>query len=216
MSEECRGCLALAFLDDRWTSSLGPSSIRLIPSSSSLTSPRPPLYSDYVENERLDRYDTMDLNDDEDFETMDAMTRAAAERKMDRRDKRAGRGDFEGGAKGKRRSRAPAFLQSDSEESDNEMNLLERRRRRNVYDEPQNAGGLDDDGDDELPLEQLSDIKANSIKEWIETEAVRRTIMKEFRNFLVTYVDEDRNSVYGQRIKALGEGESAGQGVEIQ
>jgi DNA replication licensing factor MCM2 len=37
----------------------------------------------------------------------------------------------------------------------------------------------------ELPLEQLSDIKANSIKDWIETDAVRRTIMREFRIFLV-------------------------------
>jgi len=162
--------------------------------------------SDYVENDRLDRYDTMDLNDDDDFDAMDPMTRAAAERKMDRRDKRAGRGDEFGGAKGKRRSRAPAFLQSDSEESDTEINLLERRRRRNVYDEVQQADGLEGEDFEELPLEQLSDIKANSIKEWIETEAVRRTIMKEFRNFLVTYVDEDRNSVYGQRIKALGEG----------
>jgi DNA replication licensing factor MCM2 len=149
----------------------------------------------------------MDLNDEEDFDAMDPMARAAAERKMarrDRRDDRAGPADGRGGAK--RRSRAPAFLHSDSEESDGEAALLERRRRRNVYDEVQPADGiLDGDGEDELPLEQLSDIKANSIKEWIETEAVKRTIMREFRNFLMTYVDEQGTSVYGQRIKALGE-----------
>ena len=57
----------------------------------------------------------------------------------------------------------------------------------------------------ELPLEQLSDIKANSVKEWIETDAVRRTIIREFRHFLMTHVDESGSSVYGQRIKSLGE-----------
>jgi DNA replication licensing factor MCM2 len=57
----------------------------------------------------------------------------------------------------------------------------------------------------ELPLEQLGDIKANSLKEWIESDAVRRAIVREFKNFLMTYVDEAGSSVYGQRIKALGE-----------
>lgn len=149
----------------------------------------------------------MDLNDEEDFDMMDPMARAAAERRMDRRDKRAGRADGGPGRKG--RSRAPAFLQSDSEESDGEAALLERRRRRNVYDEMQPVDGVFEGGEDELPLEQLSDIKANSIKEWIETEAVKKTIMREFRNFLMTYVDDHGTSVYGQRIKALGEGKSA-------
>lgn len=161
--------------------------------------------SDYGENERLDRYDSMDLNDEDDFDMMDPMARAAAERKMERRDKRDGRADGGPGRKG--RSRAPAFLQSDSEDSDGEAALLERRRRRNVYDEVQPVDGVFEGGEDELPLEQLSDIKANSIKEWIETEAVKKTIMREFRNFLMTYVDDHGTSVYGQRIKALGEGE---------
>ena len=57
-------------------------------------------------------------------------------------------------------------------------------------------------------MEQLSDIKANSIKDWIETDAVRRTILKEFKNFLMTYVDATGSSVYGQRIKILGENNS--------
>jgi DNA replication licensing factor MCM2 len=147
----------------------------------------------------------MDLNDEDDFDMLDPMARAAAERKMERRDKRDGRADGGPGRKG--RSRAPAFLQSDSEDSDGEAALLERRRRRNVYDEVQPVDGVFEGGEDELPLEQLSDIKANSIKEWIETEAVKKTIMREFRNFLMTYVDDHGTSVYGQRIKALGEGE---------
>jgi DNA replication licensing factor MCM2 len=57
----------------------------------------------------------------------------------------------------------------------------------------------------ELPLEQLGDIKAKSIIEWIANERVRRSITKHFRLFLMTYVDDNGSSVYGQRIKNLGE-----------
>ncbi len=60
----------------------------------------------------------------------------------------------------------------------------------------------------ELPLEQLSDIKAKSIAEWIANERVRRSIVRHFRQFLMTYVDEHGASVYGQRIRQLGESES--------
>ena len=59
----------------------------------------------------------------------------------------------------------------------------------------------------EIPLEDLSDVKANSIAEWIATESVRRSIEKHFRHFLLSYVDEHGTSVYGQRIKTLGESE---------
>ena len=57
----------------------------------------------------------------------------------------------------------------------------------------------------EIPLEQLSDIKAKSIAEWIANERVRRSIIRHFRHFLMTYVDENGASVYGQRIRNLGE-----------
>jgi DNA replication licensing factor MCM2 len=57
----------------------------------------------------------------------------------------------------------------------------------------------------EVPLEQLSDIKAKSIVEWIAIDRVRRSIVKHFRQFLMTYVDDHGASVYGQRIRNLGE-----------
>lgn len=57
----------------------------------------------------------------------------------------------------------------------------------------------------EIPLEDLSDVKANSIAEWIATDSVRRSIEKHFRHFLLSYVDEHGTSVYGQRIRTLGE-----------
>lgn len=57
----------------------------------------------------------------------------------------------------------------------------------------------------EIPLEQLSDIKAKSIVEWIAHDRVRRSIVRHFRHFLMSYVDEHGASVYGQRILKLGE-----------
>lgn len=56
-------------------------------------------------------------------------------------------------------------------------------------------------------MEQLGDIKAKSIVEWIVTERVRRSIVRHFRNFLVSYVDEHGNSIYGERVRNLGESE---------
>ena len=54
-------------------------------------------------------------------------------------------------------------------------------------------------------MEQLSDIKAKSIVEWIAHDRVRRSIVRHFRHFLMTYVDDHGASVYGQRIRHLGE-----------
>lgn len=59
-------------------------------------------------------------------------------------------------------------------------------------------------------MEQLGDIKAKSIVEWIVTERVRRSIVRHFRNFLVSYVDQHGTSVYGERIRNLGESEQQG------
>jgi hypothetical protein len=60
----------------------------------------------------------------------------------------------------------------------------------------------------EIPLEHLGDIKTASIAEWVSVDAVRRAIQRHFKSFLMTYVDAHGQSVYGQRIKHLGEGES--------
>ncbi|KAI6046019.1 MCM2/3/5 family-domain-containing protein [Pisolithus marmoratus] len=68
-----------------------------------------------------------------------------------------------------------------------------RRRTRRQYDERRDLGDMDS-MDDEIPLEQLSDIKAKSIAEWIAND-----------RFLMTYVDDNGSSVYGQRIRNLGE-----------
>ncbi|GAA5995438.1 MCM DNA helicase complex subunit MCM2 [Rhodotorula paludigena] len=156
--------------------------------------------NDYIENRKLDAYDTGDLNDADDFSD-DPDARRAAEERMDRRDRRAARAA--GAAGERRRARMPGFLASEEEDSEDEGQLLGRRRVRRVYDEPY---GEDDAGfDEEMPIEQLSDIRADSLAQWIEEPRTRKTIMREFKNFLLTYTDDNNESVYGSRITQLGQ-----------
>ncbi|EGN99842.1 hypothetical protein SERLA73DRAFT_53575 [Serpula lacrymans var. lacrymans S7.3] len=126
---------------------------------------------------------------------------------MDRRD-RLERGGRRGG-RAARRSRMPQFLESDDMEDEDALDgglgvsRMKIRTRRH-YDERRDMDDMDG-VEDEIPLEQLSDIKAKSIVEWIANDRVRRSIVKHFRQFLMTYVDENGASVYGQRIRNLGE-----------
>lgn len=98
------------------------------------------MLDDYVANDRLDTYDAADLDEGE-YDTMDADARARAEKKMQRRDRRE-RGERAEPGEVRRRNRAPAFLQSESDASDGDEALLARPRRRRMYDEMQ------DDNDD--------------------------------------------------------------------
>ncbi|KAI0829890.1 MCM-domain-containing protein [Trametes gibbosa] len=163
---------------------------------------------DYATNQLLDRYSDRDIDDEQDFDDLTAAQRRAAEASMARRDRleRGGRR----GSRAAARSRMPEFLQSDDMEDDDvEGGLLAgmKKRTRRQYDERRDLDDLEG-VDDELPLEQLSDIKAKSIAEWIANERVRRSIVRHFRQFLMTYVDEHGASVYGQRIRHLGENNS--------
>lgn len=94
--------------------------------------PLPP--SDYIENNRLDRYDAGDLNDEDEFSD-DPDARRAAEARMQARDRRAARAP---GAEGRKQARMPAFMASDEEDSEDEGRLLGQRRVRRNYDEPMN------------------------------------------------------------------------------
>lgn len=162
---------------------------------------------DYAPNELLDRYSDAGLDDDEEVAELSAADRRAAELKMARRDKleRAGKR----GSRAAHRSRAPAFLGSDDMDDDgdvdDELGLSRfKTRTRRQYDERRDRDDLEG-VEDELPLEQLGDIKAKSIVEWIANDRVRRTIAWHFRNFLMIHVDEHGSSVYGERIRHLGE-----------
>jgi len=136
-----------------------------------------------------------------------------------------------GGRRGQRAARRsrPAFLGSDGIEDedmgDDELGIASMKKRtRKQYDERRDLDDLDGIEDasrlllfschdinsypsfvQEIPLEQLSDIKAKSIVEWIAHDRVRRSIVRHFRHFLMSYVDEHGASVYGQRILKLGE-----------
>ncbi|KZT24251.1 MCM-domain-containing protein [Neolentinus lepideus HHB14362 ss-1] len=169
------------------------------------------LDEDYAENDLLDRYSDADLDDEQQFEEMSAAQRRAAEVQMARRDRLE-----RGGRHGRRaagRNRMPDFMlgsdgMADSE-ADASAGLLSgmKRRTRRQYDERRDTDDLEGI-EDEIPLEQLGDIKAKSIIEWIANDRVRRSIVKHFRHFLMTYVDEHGASVYGQRIRSLGENNS--------
>lgn len=76
-------------------------------------------------------YDKGDLNEDEQFSD-DPDARRAAEDRMDRRDRRVARAA--GAAGDRRKARMPKFLASDEEDSEDEGQLLGRRRVRRLYD----------------------------------------------------------------------------------
>ncbi|KAF8897032.1 MCM2/3/5 family-domain-containing protein [Gymnopilus junonius] len=164
------------------------------------------LEEDYAPNDTLDQYSDTGIDDNGNVEELSAAARRAAEASMARRD-RAERGGRRG-QRAARRSHAPAFLDSDADmedEGDDELGLASMKARtRKQYDERRDADDLDG-AEDEIPLEQLSDIKAKSIVEWIAHDRVRRSIVRHFRHFLMTYTDESGASVYGQRIRQLGE-----------
>ncbi|KAK1224599.1 MCM DNA helicase complex subunit [Marasmius sp. AFHP31] len=156
---------------------------------------------DYAQNELLDRYSDAGINDDDDLQELTAAQRRAVDARLDRNQaRRGGRG-----GRAARRSRALPFLEDDDMDEAGEDDVMRMKRRtRRQYDERVDVDDLDG-VEDEMPLEQLSDIKAASIVEWIANQRVRRTIMKGFRNFLTSYTDEQGSSVYGNRIRVLGE-----------
>lgn len=162
---------------------------------------------DYRANPEQDRYDLHDgnIDDEGDYEEMDAATRRRIDEQMNRRDAILSNAN---------RSRLTAFLHDDEDDEGmvdmDQFGLpIQRRRRR---DEDQ-ADFMDEDDDDveidpfneELSLESLTDIKAPSITEWILQPAVSRSIARELKAFLLEYTDSKGRSVYGARIRTLGE-----------
>lgn len=99
--------------------------------------------SDYAPNELLDRYSDADIDDD-DTQEISAADRRAAEAKMARRDRLEHAGGR--GRRAARRSRAPAFLDSDDaiEEDLDDVELTRMKRRtRRQYDERRDMDDLD-------------------------------------------------------------------------
>lgn len=140
-----------------------------------------------------DTYEAVDIDDEGEFEAMDLGERRRLEAQLNRRDREVAR-----------RQRLPAaFLPGDDDE---EVDLTAQpRRRRHHYDEDPDDDMDVDVMDEELSLEALQDVKASSLTDWVASPAVQRTVKREFKAFLTEYTDESGSSVYGNRIRTLGE-----------
>lgn len=152
-------------------------------------------------NGEPDRYSDTGLDDEGDFEAMTGAQRRAAERNMDNRERTRG-------SRASRRNRALDFLGDDDDgdiEDDDALGMAKMKRRtRWQYDERREIDDMEG-AEDDMPIEQIADVKATTISEWLTIDRVRRSAMRHLRHFLTTYVDAVGNSVYGGRIKDLGE-----------
>ncbi|KAL8695408.1 MAG: hypothetical protein Q9224_003406 [Gallowayella concinna] len=142
-----------------------------------------------------DAYAGADIDDEGDYDELDAGTRRQLEARLNKRDRELAR----------RRRMPAAFLQDEDE--DGEVDLTRQpRRRRHHYDEDQEDEDMADDiMEEELSLETLQDVKASSLTDWVALPAVYRTIFREFKSFLTEYTDDNGTSVYGTRVRTLGE-----------
>ncbi|MBE3111575.1 MAG: hypothetical protein IMZ46_13905, partial [Acidobacteria bacterium] len=149
---------------------------------------------DYEERIVDDGYEEAGLDDEGNFEDMSAADRRRLEARLARRDREVNS-----------RTRVPAaFLPGEDDDGDIDLSA-QPRRRRHIYDEDPDEDMEGDIMEEELSLDALQDVKASSLPEWIAQSAVERTIRREFKAFLTSYVDDKGSSVYGNRIRTLGE-----------
>ncbi|OAA61878.1 Mini-chromosome maintenance, DNA-dependent ATPase [Niveomyces insectorum RCEF 264] len=159
---------------------------------------------DYREKDDNDVYEGIDIDDAGDYEGLALGERRRLEARLNRRDREVAR----------RQHMPAAFLPGDDDEDDDvdgedggglrDLTAQPRRRRHRMDEDPDEL--LDGDiMDEELSLEALQDVKAASLTEWVSQPAVQRTIRREFKAFLTEYTDESGSSVYGSRIRTLGE-----------
>ncbi|KAF2671180.1 minichromosome maintenance protein 2 [Microthyrium microscopicum] len=145
-------------------------------------------------DQRSENYEGPDI-DDEDYEGLDDASRRQLEARLNRRDRELAR----------QRNLPAAYLADDDEDGFVDLSR-QPRRRRHQYDEDQADVDMDANiMDEELSLEALQDVKANSLTDWVSLPAVQKTIAREFKSFLTEYTDENGTSVYGNRIRTLGE-----------
>lgn len=156
---------------------------------------------DYRRKDSEDHYDTSNI-DDAEYEELDIGARRKIDDRLNRNDMIFG---------DRSRGGTQAFLDNESDQEMDQVNEyglpIQRRRRRYDDDDILDAAEEDDiePFNEELSLESLSDIKAPSITEWILQPAVSRSIERELKSFLLEYTDDKGRSVYGARIRTLGE-----------
>jgi len=151
---------------------------------------------DYRRNENNinDFYDTADIDDEVEYDEMDISTRRQLDARLNRRDRELARA----------RNKPNAFL-PDEEDDVAELTRQPRRRRHRYDEEQDDIDMIQDIMTEELSTEALADVKAASLTDWVVQPAVRRTIAREFKSFLTEFIDSQGVSVYGVRIRTLGE-----------
>lgn len=142
-----------------------------------------------------DTYAGAGIDDEGDYEDLDLATRRQLEARLNKRDRELA----------KRRRMPAAFLQDEDEEGELDLTRQPRRRRHHYDEEQEDEEMADDIMEEELSLETLQDVKASSLTDWVALPAVHRTISREFKSFLTEYTDENGTSVYGTRVRTLGE-----------
>lgn len=149
---------------------------------------------DYNERDENDGYEAIDLDDEGDYDDMDLAERRRLDAQLNRRDREVAR-----------RQRIPAaFLPGEDEDGDIDLTAQPRRRRHRYDEDPdEDMGG--DIMEEELSLEALRDVKSSNITDWVSQTNVQRSVKREFKSFLTEFVDDGGHSVYGSRIRTLGE-----------
>uniref|UniRef100_T1IA51 DNA replication licensing factor MCM2 n=1 Tax=Rhodnius prolixus TaxID=13249 RepID=T1IA51_RHOPR len=143
------------------------------------------LEADYRPNPLLDRYDDVDL-DEEDYDDMSQGDRVAAERFLNERDH----------AEGRRRGDAELLYDA----SDDEEAPSRKRKRAEKA-----ATGEIDDTEMIESIENLEDTKGHSIKEWVTMLGPRTEIANRFRSFLRNTVNSRGAFVYKDKIRRMCE-----------
>ncbi|THX41520.1 DNA replication licensing factor mcm2 [Aureobasidium pullulans] len=155
------------------------------------------LFGDNFENDYRrpadDFYEGQDIDDEGEYDDLDLASRRQLDARLNRRDRELAR------------QRRPQVALDEDE--DDLMDLTRQpRRRRHRYDEEQDDMDMTEDiMTEELSAEALADIKASNLTDWIVQPAVHRGISREFKSFLTEFVDDNGISVYGVRIRTLGE-----------
>ena len=135
-----------------------------------------------------------DIDDEGQYDELDLSTRRQLEDRLNRRDRELAR----------RRNMPAAFMPDEDDDGDIDL-TRQPRRRRHHYDEDQDIDMADNIMEEELSLEALQDVKASNLTDWVAQPAVHRTIAREFKSFLTEYTDDNGTSVYGTRVRTLGE-----------
>ncbi|KAG7885211.1 hypothetical protein KL938_001468 [Ogataea parapolymorpha] len=149
---------------------------------------------DYVANPEQDTYEEADL-DDQEYEELSAAERRRVDQMLNQRDQLV------------RGANLDLDDAMDNDVPRDEYGLpIQRRRRRYRYDEdPEDYLEDMDPLTEELSLEALAEVKAPSILEWVVMPNVTRSIARELKSFLLEFTDEQGRSVYGSRIRTLGQ-----------